>query len=62
MEQKYINYLEDRMRSFSLEELFEHLGLDPMDVIHQMHLEGLINLDDIIEDEVFEFDHPDEYE
>lgn len=56
MEKKYINYLEDRMRSFDLEELFEHFGLEPMEVLYQMHLEGMINLDDFIEDEMFEIE------
>lgn len=56
MDNRIVSYLKDRLEIMSLEDLFEYFGLDPLETIYEMHLQGYLDLEDFVEDEVFEMD------
>lgn len=43
MKRSFEEVVEGWLEDYSLEDLFEELGLDPTDVIHKMYLSGMID-------------------
>lgn len=57
---KYMEYIKRKLEDTSLEDLFEQFGLDPEQVLLQMHLNGSYDIEYFMEDEMVEDDEPEE--